>query len=156
MAVIRNQVSELFWYGRIETTLAKALEVKKVADRLLTVAIKSYDDVVIVQKEKKNAKGEMVAVEFKNDGIRKLNARRKLIASLRPIKEVREKTEKGSSFKARTKHIKHPLVEKIFNDLAPSYANRISEKGVGGGFIKIVKLQNRKGDNAEMAILELV
>lgn len=78
MAMLRNQVSELLWYGEIETTLDRAKEVRRLAEKYITLAIRSYQDEVKVTKTKTNAKGEKVEVEFVNDGAKKLAARRRL------------------------------------------------------------------------------
>ena len=60
MALLKNQVSELLWYGQIETTVDRAKSVKAIAEKLVTIAINSYQDVVKVKKQVKNAKGEVV------------------------------------------------------------------------------------------------
>ena len=44
----------------------------------------------------------------------------------------------------------------MFNVYAPKYAARKAEVGQGGGYTRIVKLGARKGDNAEMALVELI
>lgn len=156
MAMLKNQVSDLFWHGKIETTLDRAKSVKRIAEKLLTLAIKTYNDEVTVTKNVKNAKGEVVAQQFKNDGVKKLAARRKLMSSLRDIQEVKADKEKGEAFKARTKDINHPLIEKIFNEYAPKYAQRAEDIGQGGGYTRIVKLGVRRGDAAEVVIVSFV
>ena len=156
MAVIRNQASTLLWNGRIETTLAKAKAVAAYAERLLTTAINSYNDTVKVEKEVVNSKGVTVKRAVLQDGPQKLNARRKLMAKLYDLQEVKTKEESKRAFTKRTKHINHPLIEKIFNELAPKYAKRAKELGQGGGYTRVLKLGVRRGDNAEMALLELV
>lgn len=156
LAVIKNQATNLLWHGKITTTLAKAKEVRSYAEKLLTLAINSYKDVVKVDKTTVNAKGEKVKTEVINDGPKKLNARRAIMSKLYDIQEVRAEKESKSNFIARTKDIKHPLIEKIFNEYAPKYAARKEELGTGGGYTRIVKLGTRNGDNAEMAIIELV
>ena len=155
-ALLKNQVSNLFWYGRIETTYHKAKETQKVAERLLTAAINTYEDVVTVTKDKYNAKGEVVKVEFKNDGARKLAVRRKLMSNLNDLQPVRVEGQRRAEFKAQTKEIKHPLVEKIFNEYAPKFAKRAQDLNQGGGYTRVIKLGPRSGDNAEMAIIEFV
>ena len=95
-------------------------------------------------------------MEFVNDGPKKLAARRKLMASLRDLQEVKAKGEKKSEFKARTKDINHPLIEKIFREHAVFYADRANKLGQRGGYTRIIRLGQRCGDGAEMAKLELV
>ena len=50
----------------------------------------------------------------------------------------------------------HPLIEKLFNEIAPKYAQRNDEKNCAGGYTRIVSLGNRRGDAAETAIIELI
>ncbi|MCI5819606.1 MAG: bL17 family ribosomal protein [Acidaminococcus sp.] len=156
MALLKNQVSELLWYGQIETTVDRAKAVKSIAEKLITVAINSYEDTVKVTKQVKNAKGETVKKEFTNDGPKKLAARRKLMANLRDLQEVKSDKESKANFKARTKDIKHPLVEKMFNEHAPKYAARRDELGQGGGYTQMFRLGERRGDAAEMCVLKLI
>jgi large subunit ribosomal protein L17 len=156
IAIIRSQVSNLLWHGRIETTLAYAKATRSQAERMLTLAINSYTDTVKVEKEVVNSKGVKQKKMVLVDGPTKLNARRRLMAYLYELTEVKSKDESKKSFTARTKNINHPLIEKIFNELAPKYAKRIKEVGQGGGYTRVLKLGNRRGDNAPMAIVELV
>ena len=156
MAILRNQASYLLWYGKIETTLQRAKEVQSYAEKLITTAINAHTDVVKVPKVKKDDKGKEIAFEMINDGPQKLNARRKLMAKLYEIPEVKAEKEKNSQFKARTKHINHPLIEKIFNEIAPKYAQRADDLKQGGGYTRIIRTGERRGDAADMAILELV
>ncbi|MGI6702229.1 MAG: bL17 family ribosomal protein [Christensenellales bacterium] len=156
MAMIKNQASELLWYGQIKTTVDRAKEVRRYAEKLLTLAINSYEDEVLVTKTVKNIKGEKVEEEMKNDGPRRLAARRKMMASLIDIQETKNEKESKSVYRERTKDIKHPLIEKIFNEYAPKYAERNKSQNQGGGYTRIIKLGARRGDNAEMALVELV
>ena len=88
--------------------------------------------------------------------VKKLNARRVMIANLRDLREEKPAGEKMSVFKERTKDVNHPLIEKMFNVHAPFYAKRAEAFGRKGGYTRIVKLGGRRGDNAEMAVIELV
>ena len=155
-ALLRNQVSYLLWNGKLETTLAKAKSVRRVAEKLLTLAINTYEDTVKVEKEIKDSKGVKVKTEVVNDGPKKLQARRKLMAYLYDIQEQRGEKETKSSFVQRTEGINHPLIEKIFNVYAPKYAERAKKLGQGGGYTRIIKTTVRRGDAAELAIIELI
>jgi len=156
LAVLRNQATTLLWTGKLETTLEKAKAVRSYAEKLLTLAINSYEDTVKVTKESVNAKGEKVKREVLNDGPKKLAARRKIMSYVYDLQEQRKPKESITAYKARIEGISHPLVEKIFNVYAPKYAERAKEVGQAGGYTRIVKLGQRRGDASEMAIVELV
>lgn len=155
LAVLRNQVSYLLWHGKIETTVAKAKSVASKAEKILTLAINSYQDNVTVKKTV-TVDGKKVEKEVVNDGVKKLNARRKMMAFLYDLAEQREKKEKLEDFKARTEGVNHALIEKIFNVYAPKYAERAKEVGNFGGYTRIIKTGARRGDAAELAIVELI
>lgn len=156
MAMLKGQVTDLLWYGRIETTLMRGKEVARMADKLLTLAINTHTDTVKVQKQCKNSKGEVETREFINDGAKKLAARRRIMASVYDIQERKEDGESKRAYKARIRDIKHPLIEKIFNVYAPKYAARNEQNGIGGGYTRIMKLGARRGDDAEVVVVELV
>ena len=155
-SMLKNLATDLLWNGKIETTIEKAKEVGAYAEKLLTLAINSYEDTVKVTKTVVDAKGVKQNKEVVNDGPKKLSARRALMAKLNMVQEQRLPKEKKEAFLKRTEDIKYPLIEKIFNEHAPKYAKRKEELGVGGGYTRIVKLGTRNGDNAEMAIIELI
>jgi len=156
LAVIRNQASQLLWNGRIETTVPYAKAAARRAEKVITLAINSYLDTVKVDKDVVNAKGVKVKKTVMQDGANKLSARRKIMSLIYDLFEVRNEDENKRSFEKRTKNINHPLVEKIFTELAPKYAKRIKEVGQGGGYTRVIKLGVRRGDDAQMALVELV
>jgi large subunit ribosomal protein L17 len=162
-ALLRNQVTALLWNGKIETTLDRAKEVARAAEKLITLAIDSYTDTVKrveVRIRKETAKGKTTSKEIKveviNDGVKKLTARRKIMETVYDQQEIRAKGESKAAFRGRTENIRHPLVEKIFNDLAPKYARRAAEVGSRGGYTRVLKMGARRGDAAEKALIELV
>lgn len=155
-SMLRNLSSDLLWYGKITTTEDRAKEVRSYTEKLITLAMNTYSDNVETKKTETNSKGKEVTVTVIKDGPKKLAARRKLMASLFDLQEVKGFKETNSAFKARTKDINHPLIEKIFNEIAPKYAERKEEVGQGGGYTRIYKMGPRKGDAAEVAIIELI
>jgi large subunit ribosomal protein L17 len=163
-ALIRNQVTALLYNGKIVTTEAKAKEIRRQAEHLITLAVKEKDNfeevtvkakVVRKDKDGKRVKeekdGKKVTVfdevekEIKKDLPSRLHARRQMLQVLYDVTEV--PTEKAGK-KRNTKKV--DLCGKMFDEIAPKYANR------NGGFTRIVKVGPRKGDAAMMVILELV
>ena len=161
-ALLRNQVTNLLYHGRIKTTEAKAKEVRKLAEKLITLAIKekdNYTEVTVKAKvARKDAKGKRVKevvngkkvdvfdeVEktIKKDNPSSLHARRRMLQILVPVTET-------SKIKKKQNTKKVDMVEKLFSDIAPKYADR------NGGYTRIIKLGPRKGDGAEEVIIELV
>ena len=183
IAMLRNQASCLLWYGKIETTKARAKELRSYVEKIITDAINSYDDTIERTKvvtEKAGKKEKEVTVTVVEDGPKKLAARRKIMSKLYDLQEIKAFNESKSAYsrkimsklydlqeikafnesksayKARTKEVAHPLIEKLFNEIAPKYAQRNDEKNCAGGYTRIISLGARRGDAAETVIIELV
>ena len=163
-ALLRNQVTALIYKGKIVTTQARAKEVQKSADGLIALAVKERDNYEMVKvsakvplkdkdgkrvKEvvdgKKVTKYEIVEKEIKKDLPSRLHARHQLLKVLYPVTEV-PATNAGR--KRGTKKV--DLVAKLFDEYGPKYANR------NGGYTRIIKIGQRKGDGALEVVLELV
>lgn len=163
-ALLRNQVTNLLANGKIVTTEAKAKEVRKMAESLIAMAVREKDNFETVKVTAKVARkdadgkrvkevkdGKKVTVydevekEIKKDMPSRLHARRQMMKVFYPVKFV--PTENAGK-KKNTKNV--DLVDKMFNEIAPKYANR------NGGYTRIVKIGLRKGDAAMEVLLELV
>jgi len=146
-ALLRGLTTSLIWYGKIETTEARAKEVRSIAEKIITKAIHVYDKNVAVKKN-----GE----DFSNDSPEKLAARRQIMAYLYDFPEPKQEKESKYEYNERTKDVKYAVIEKLFRDIAPKYDKRAKELGQGGGYTRILKKGPRRGDAAEVVILELV
>ena len=155
-ALIRNQVTSLLWHGRIETSLARAKEVRRVAEKMVTLAVREYDKTVNATKQYHNDKGQIVTIDVVNDAASKLHARRLMMAYLYNLKELRKDDESRTEYRERTRDNKHPVVEKLFREYGPKYRKRNEEKNCAGGYTRIYKLGPRRGDASERVIIEMV
>ena len=163
-ALLRSQVTALIANGKIVTTLARAKEVQKIADGLIALGVKEKDNfetvkvtakVAVKDKDgkrvkevvdgKKVTKYETVEKEIKKDSASRLHARRQMVKVLYSVTEV-PSTAAGK--KKATKEV--DLVAKLFDEYGVKYANR------NGGYTRIVKIGQRKGDGAMEVVLELV
>ncbi len=155
-AVLRNQASNLLWYGKIEVTEGHVASLRSYVEKIITLAMNTYTDTVETTVTTKDSKGKEVTKKVIKDGAKKLAARRKIMSLTYDIQFVKEAKESKAEFKARTKGINHPLIEKIFNEIAPKYAERKEQLGQGGGYTRRYLKGERRGDAAEVAIIELV
>lgn len=156
LAMLSNLASDILWFGHIETTFDRAKAAARIVDQVITLAVNTYEDVETTEKSTKDSSGKDKKVSVTRDGAKKLAARRKIIAMLETRQEHKKKGEKPADFAARTQGIEMPLIEKIFDDLAPRYAERAKTSGSKGGYTKVIKTSVRRGDNAQMALVELV
>lgn len=153
-ALLRNQTTAFLWNGKIITTEARAKEIRSIAEKLITLAVSEYENGETVKVERLNDKAQTIEVEAYKDKPSKLAARRQIMAYLYDIKEQKSKKETKKEYAERTADKAHPVVEKLFREIAPKYAARIAE-GKKGGYTRMFKLGPRRGDAAEMALLEL-
>ncbi len=156
LAMVSNLATDLLWYGHIETTFDRAKTAAAFAEKIITLAVDTYEDVVTEEKTTLDNNGKEKKVSVSKDGVKKLNARRQIISMLYDRQEKRQKGEKLAAFEARTQGIEMPLIEKIFDEYAPRFAERAKEKGQKGGYTRVLKTTIRRGDNAQMAIAELL
>lgn len=159
-AILRNQASQLIWYGKIETTKARAKELQSYVEKIITSAIDTYDDTIestkVVTEKVGKKKEREVTVTVVRDGTKKLAARRRIMSKLYDLQEIKGFNESKADYRARTADVAHPLMEKLFNEIAPKYAQRNDEQNCAGGYTRIVSLGTRRGDAAETVIIELV
>lgn len=160
LSILRTLTTDLILHGKIETTEARAKEVKSIADSLISLAIKEKDNFdmveVKVSRAKLDEKGnkvtekatskngkeylkvvrEEVTESRQKDMPSRLNARRKMMKKINKVKDTEGKNI--------------DLTSKLFNEIAPKYTDRV------GGYTRIVKLGQRRGDAAEVVILQLI
>ncbi len=163
-ALLRSQVTALIYNGKIVTTEARAKEVRKIAEHLITLAVKekdNFEEVTVsakvarkdgdgkrvkeVQDGKKVTVYDTVEKTIKKDKPSRLHARHMMLKVLYPVTEV---PKEAAGRKRNTKKV--DLVEKLFDEVAPKYADR------KGGYTRIIKIGPRKGDAAMEVVLELV
>lgn len=138
-AMFRNLAANLVLHERIETTDAKAKELRRIAERLITRATRLGDALTVdVNTVPEAERTELVA--------RRVHAQR-LVASFLP----RYVAKQG----ADGEQIEVDLVYKLFHEIAPRYMERV-KAGKGGGYTRIVKVGARRGDNAPISIIEFV
>ena len=156
VALLRNQAANLLMYGKIETTKGRAKELQPYVEKIITLAINTYEDIIEETVTTTDAKGKEVKKKIVKDGAKKLSARRRLMNKIADLPLVKGEKESKKAYKERTHNLKHPVIEKLYSEIAPKYAERKEEKGQGGGYTRIYLTGQRRGDAAETAIIELV
>ncbi len=159
-AMLKTGLTDLLLHGKIETTEARAKELKAMADSIIALAIREKDNYETVEakvvKAKLDSNGRKVTelAKSKNgkeylkvvkeettekrqkDMPSRLNARRKMMTMVNKVTD-----SEGN---------KIDLTSKLFNELAPKYEGR------NGGYTRIIKKGSRRGDAAEVVILSLI
>ena len=148
-AMFRNMATALLWNGKLVTTATRAKELRPIVEKLITIAVAEYKNTDTVTKKSVNDKQQVIEVEKTVDKPSKLHARKQIMAYLYNVTEVKEHKEKRADFEKRAV-ANYPVVEKLFRELAPKY------DGKTGGYTRILKLGPRRGDAAEMALIELI
>ncbi len=155
LAMLKTQATDLILNGKIITTEARAKEVKSIVDSVIALAVKehkNFEEVEVkVVKAKVDSNGRKVTEKVKSkngkeylkvvkeekmekrqkDMPSRLNARRKIMRKINKVSNV-------------------DIMAKIFGEIAPKYEKR------QGGYTRILRCDNRRGDNAPEVILELV
>jgi large subunit ribosomal protein L17 len=159
-AILKTQVTSLLYHGKLETTAARAEEVQRIAEKMITLAVKEHKNFdtkeIEVSRPKLDSKGrkqlqsktskngasydvverEMTTKLVQVDRPSRLAARRKLLSNM-----VEMKDQEGN----RVNTVNH-----LFNEVAPRYVDR------NGGYTRIIKLGARRGDGADIVRIELV
>jgi large subunit ribosomal protein L17 len=156
VAMLRSLTTDLIWHGKITTTEAKAKEVRKLAEKMITLAMDEFDKTVEAEKTVYNEKSQTKEITVTNDAPSKLHARRQMMKTLYNYPEPKKKKENRTEYRDRAGDANNPVVEKLFREIGPKYRKRAEEKGIRGGYTRILKIGPRLGDAADMVIIELV
>lgn len=138
--MFRNMAGNLVLHGQIKTTDAKAKELRRIAERLVTKAVRLGDDLTVdVAKVKDEEERDRILA-------RRLHARRQ-VARFLP-KQLAKTNPDGTIEEV-------DLIHKLFTDIAPRYLARAKENK-GGGYTRIIKVNRRRGDNAPLSLIEFL
>ena len=160
LSMLKSLTTSLLLHGRIETTEAKAKEVRSIVEKLITLGIKEQSNFTTAEKKvsyaKVDANGKKVLVEATSkNGNKYMKVEREIVKKTVEIDLPSRLAARRTMFKYVNK-IKDSegknidLTAKLFGELADKYKDRT------GGYTRIMKLGQRRGDAAEMAIIELI
>ena len=163
-AMLRSLATQLLYHGKIQTTETRAKEVRRIAEKLITLAVKEKDNfttiTVTAKVPQKDRYGKRIKVEengrkvtqynevekdIKKDNPSRLLARRKILSVLYPVTKTPEDKRR---MRSESKPV--DMAARLFDEVAPRYTGR------NGGYTRMIKMGPRRGDAAEMVMLELV
>jgi len=152
-AMLRNLVSSLFEHGQVKTTVPKAKEARRVAERCITYAKKGLAALEEVEGELPKLKDESAElrkqIEASSDEAEQRELNKQLVRKGREIIRLQAKGLHFRRLALRELHRK-AVVKQLFDEVAPRYADR------PGGYTRILKAGFRKGDSAPIALFGLV
>jgi large subunit ribosomal protein L17 len=168
-AMLRSLATQLIYHGKITTTETRAKEVRRITEKLVTLAVKEKDnftvETVTVKVPQKDKNGKRIKVKqggktvteynemeknIKKDEPSRLAARRKFLSVLYPVTKTPEPDSNGRIRRKRSESREVNMAEILFDKWGNRFAGR------NGGYTRMVKIGPRRGDAAPMVVLELI
>ena len=132
-ALLRGLSTELLRHGKITTTLARAKAMQTEVEQMITMAKKPslHHRRLVASYLLEKRRGSVSKLD---SGKKYDESKFKLVKKVDKVLVLQEKT----------------VLQRLFDEIAPKYAN------TSGGYTRIIKTDFRRGDNASMAVIELV
>ena len=138
--MFRNMAGNLVLHERIRTTDAKAKELRRIVERLITRAVRLGEDLT-------------VDIGTINDAVERERVLARRTHAQREVAKFLPRNLSRTIDDVVVEDVN--LVHKLFHEIAPRFVERAAE-GKGGGYTRIIKLGNRTGDNAPLSVIELI